>query len=53
MKKDLLSMLMLGAAMLFACCTPNDGNGDNSGDDNKVTFAVETANITHTFFLAS
>lgn len=40
-------MLMLGAAMLFACCTPNDGNGDNSGDDNKVTFAVETANITH------
>ena len=40
-------MLMLGAAMLFACCTPNDGNGDNSGDNNKVTFAVETANITH------
>lgn len=40
-------MLMLGAAMLFACCTPNDGNGDNSGDDNKVTFAVVTANITH------
>ena len=48
MKKNLLSMLMLGAAMLFACCTPNDGNGDNSGDDNQVTFAVETANITHT-----
>lgn len=47
MKKNLLSMLMLGAAMLFACCTPNDGNGDNSGDGNKVTFAVETANITH------
>ena len=44
---------MLGAAMLFACCTPNDGNddnngGDNNGGDNKVTFAVETANITHT-----
>ena len=47
MKKNLLSMLMLGAAMLFACCTPNDGNGDTSGDDNKVTFAVVTANITH------
>ena len=47
MKKNLLSMLMLGAAILFACCTPNDGNGDNSGDGNKVTFAVETANITH------
>ena len=41
-------MLMLGAAMLFACCTPNDGNGDNNGDDNKVTFSVETTNITHT-----
>lgn len=43
-------MLMLGAAMLFACCTPNDGNGNgnNSGDDNKSAFAVGTANITHT-----
>ena len=48
MKKNLLSMLMLGAAMLFACCTPNDGNGNNSGDDNKSAFAVGTANITHT-----
>ena len=47
MKKNLLSMLMLGAAMLFACCTPNDGNGDNSGDDNKSAFAIGTANITH------
>ena len=47
MRKNLLSMLMLGAAMLFACCTPNDGNGDNSGDDNKSAFAIGTANITH------
>ena len=50
MKKNLLTMVMMGAALLFACCTPDNGGNDGNGDDpapQPTTFTIETANITH------
>lgn len=47
MKKNLLSMVMMGAALLFACCTP--GNDDNGGNPvpQPTAFAISADNITH------
>lgn len=57
MKKNLLSMVMMGAALLFACCTPDNGginggngeNGENGGNPvpQPTAFAITTDNITH------
>ena len=47
MKKNLLSMIMFGAAMLFACCTPNDGGDNNPNPGVTPEFTITTANITH------
>lgn len=50
MKKNLLSMVMMGAALLFACCTPgNDDNGGHGGNPvpQPTAFAISADNITH------
>ena len=50
MKKNLLTMVMMGAALLFACCTPDNGGNDGNGGDPEpqpTAFTIETANITH------
>ena len=49
MKKNLLSMLMLGAAMLFACCTPNDNPaaGGDAGGAAGNGINVTVGEVTH------
>ena len=45
MKKNLLSMLMLGAAMLFACCAPNDNPAAGGAAGNGINVTV--GEVTH------
>ena len=40
MKRNLLSMMVLGAAMLFACCTPKDGDKTPGPVGNGITVTV-------------